>query len=134
MLIPMPGEFGRHFDTSTGMHCWDGRQVGLDFDVWAYDNGDGSFEVVVHQMLPNEMEAPGADVTWVAHLVEGAPILFQSGEDLPVLGFTAQRVVFESLPQELQDKVWAAACEGFVFPDGREHHYDLTAGQWRPVG
>lgn len=133
MLIPMPGEFGRHFDTSTGMHCWDGRQVGLDFDVWAYDNGDGTFEVVVNQMLPNEMEAPGQAVMWTARLAEGDEIHFQSGADEPVLGFTAQRVVFESLPQVLQDQIWEAACEGFVFPDGQEHRYDLTEGRWLPV-
>lgn len=129
-LIPFPGEFGRHFDTSTGIHCWDGHD--LDFDVWAYDNGDGSFEVVVQQMLPNEMRAPGHSTIWTAHVVDGDDIVFQENNTV-ILPPTAPRVVFESIPQALQDQVWDAACEGFVFPDGREHHYDRTTRTWVPV-
>lgn len=131
-VTPIPGEFGRHFDPTTGMHCWDGRETGLDFDVWAYDNGDGSFEVVVKQMFPNEMRSPGHSITWVARLAPDARIVFQAGESI-TLGYTAPRVVFESLPEAMQEQVWAAACIGFVFPDGREHHYDRVSGKWKPA-
>jgi hypothetical protein len=125
-----PAEFGRHFDTSTGTYCWDGREGGLDFDVWAYDNGHGVYTVVGKQMLPDQMGAPPAtDVIWSMILDSEGEALYQ--QDL-VIDPLAPRVALEALPEACQAAVWEAACTGFFFGDV-EVRYDLATGEWVPA-
>jgi hypothetical protein len=109
---PHAGEFGRHWDPSTGMHCWDGAN--LDFDAWAYEGPDQLFTVVVSQMPPEQLQ-PADPVVWMTTMRDDGTVLVMSYTPEPPP--TIQRVPFEAIPEPCQRRIWEQASRFRVDDD-----------------
>lgn len=127
------GEKGRHLTDSTAEHMHDGRERGLDFNVWAYEH-EGGWTVVAQQMPPEpQLDALGVagvpPIKWVLRVSPDREITYKQDESEEDVDDRADRVPFDLLPDFVREAAWDAAGTGWWWDDV-EHRYDLSSGQW----